>query len=183
MEYTRCMGKKSEGSKLIDFRRNNLHIVGYSMPKNGWIEKEELSKKLYSLKEQPDAIPYITSYYKRDWGFCVTERERVEIMEEGDTFEICIDSSFNKDGELNYGEALIKGESRKEIFISTYICHPSMANNEISGPVVATYLAKWVKQKNRKYTYRFIFIPETIGSIAYINKNRRILQKRAKGWI
>ena len=173
--------KNQRGQKLIDFKKNNLHIVGYSMPKNGWIEKEELSKKLYSLKEQPNAIPYITSYYKKDWGFCVTERERVEIMEEGDTFEICIDSSFNKDGELNYGEALIKGESRKEIFISTYICHPSMANNEISGPVVATYLAKWVKQqKNRKYTYRFIFIPETIGSIAYINKNRRILQKRVK---
>ena len=109
----------------------------------------------------PDAIPYVTTYYKRRWGFCLTNNEKTKLKK--GTYEVFIDSKLFK-GVLNYGELLIKGKSKKEIFLSTYLCHPSLANNELSGPVVTTFLAKWIQSlKNKYYSYRIIFIPETIG--------------------
>lgn len=163
------------GNKICDFKKSNLHVVGYSTPINQVITLNELQENLYSLPEQPDAIPYITSYYKERWGFCITQKER-EQLTPGE-YQVFIDSEL-KNGALTYGELIIPGDSEKEIFISSYLCHPSMANNELSGPVVSTFLAKWItKLKKRKYTYRIIIIPETIGSITYLSRNYQSLQR------
>jgi len=165
-----------EGKKVCNFSDNNLHLVGYSIPFHGKMQLEELQKYLYSLPEQTNAIPYITSYYKKRWGFCLTQEQR-DGLKEGE-YEIVIDSKLFS-GQLNYGELILPGESDQEIFLSTYICHPSMANNELSGPTVATYLAKWLSElSSRRYTYRFIFIPETIGSITYLSKNHKHLKRK-----
>ena len=158
-----------EGNKIVDIIDNNLHIVGYSEPIDKWMSLDELNKYLHSLPNQPNAIPYITSYYERRWGFCITEDQRRSLKE--GKYHAVIDSEI-KPGEMNYGEILVPGKTKKEIFLSTYICHPSMANNELSGPVVTTMLTKWIKSlQDTHYTYRIIFIPETIGSIAYLSKN------------
>ena len=163
------------GEKICDFTENNLHLLGYSIPFDGKINLEELKQHLYTLPDQPDAIPYITSYYKERWGFCLSQ-EQFNKLEEG-TYYVRIDSELF-DGVLNFGELLIKGKSSKEVFISTYICHPSMANNELSGPTVVTYLAKWlVELKELEYSYRIIFIPETIGSVTYLSLHHDYLKK------
>jgi len=165
-----------DGEKICKFADNNLHLLGYSIPFKGRMSLSELKNHLYTLPEQPDAIPYITSYYKERWGFCLTH-EQYESLVEGE-YEVYIESELFK-GELNYGELLIKGQSEKEIFLSTYICHPSMANNELSGPTVVTFLAKWLsEQSNLRYSYRIIFIPETIGSITYLNFNYKQMKER-----
>lgn len=164
------------GEKLCQFSENNLHLLGYSTPFKGQISFAELKEHLYTLPEQPNAIPYITSYYKERWGFCLTH-EQLERLVDGE-YEVFIDSELF-DGELNYGELLIKGESEDEIFLSTYICHPSMANNELSGPTVVTYLAKWLAENETpRYSYRVIFIPETIGSITYLSLNYELMKER-----
>ena len=158
-----------DGNKICDFKTNNLHIVGYSTPIDSEIELEELIEHLYYLEEQPTAIPYITSYYSPRWGFCLSFNE-FQKLKKG-TYKVKINSEL-KDGNLTYGEIILKGESEKEIFLSTYVCHPSMANNELSGPVVTTALVNFIKSlKGRKYSYRIVFIPETIGSITYISRN------------
>ena len=157
------------GEKICDFSVSNLHVVGYSIPIRKTISLEELQKNLHSLPDQPDAIPYITSYYKERWGFCIAENQRKQLKP--GKYKVFIDSEL-KHGSLTYGELIIPGNSEKEIFVSSYLCHPSMANNELSGPVVTTFLAKWISAlKNRKYTYRIIIIPETIGSITYLSRN------------
>lgn len=166
--------------KIIDFKSNNLHLVGYSKNTKLILTKNKLLKKLHSLKKKPNAIPYITSYYKKYWGFCVSENFKKEIQRKykpKDKFKICINSKFNKNGFLNYGEYLLKGKVDKEILISTYICHPSMANNELSGPIVSMSLISYFSKLNNYYSIRFLFIPETIGSIAYIFKNLKNLKK------
>ena len=163
------------GDKICDFKKSNLHVVGYSLPINKVITLDELQEHLYSLPEQPDAIPYITSYYKERWGFCITQKERDQLTP--GEYQVFIDSEL-KNGALIYGELIIPGDSEKEIFISSYLCHPSMANNELSGPIVSTFLAKWItKLENRKYTYRIIIIPETIGSITYLSRNYQSLKR------
>jgi aminopeptidase-like protein len=164
------------GKKIIDFAESNLHVVGYSTSVNKKISLSELQEHLYSLPDQPDAIPYITSYYKERWGFCVTENQRKTITEEG-KYTVVIDSDL-KDGHLTYGEFLIPGERKEEIFFSTYICHPSMANNELSGPTVTTFLVKWLLSQKRKYSYRITFIPETIGSLTYLSLHLEEMQRR-----
>jgi len=164
-----------KGKKIIDFKKSNLHVVGYSVPVNKKVSFLELQEHLYSLEDQPNAIPYITSYYKERWGFCISHKDR-EKLKEG-KYKVFIDSELKK-GSLTYGEIIIPGKSKKEIFLSTYVCHPSMANNELSGPVVTTFLTKWILKEKRKYTYRIIFIPETIGSITYLSKNLESMKKQ-----
>lgn len=172
-------------NKIIDFKNHNLHLVGYSIPINKVIKKKELLKNLYFLKNQPNAIPYITSYYKKRWGFCLTFSQFKKIKNEyseNDNFKVVINSSLNKKGLLNYGELVLKGESTQEILISTYVCHPSMANNELSGPIVSMGLIDhFSKVKKLKKTLRFLFIPETIGSISYLSKNLDRLKKNVIG--
>ena len=162
------------GKKIIDFKKNNLHILNYSIPINKTLTLSELQKHLYSLPNQPDAIPYKTSYYEERWGFCITDTQRKSLID-GDYY-VYIDSDLS-DGHLTYGELILPGKSKKEVFISTYVCHPSMANNELSGPTVTTFLSKWINDESRKYTYRIIFIPETIGSICYLSKNLTEMKK------
>lgn len=171
-------------NKIIDFKINNLHLVGYSIPVNKNLLKEDLLKKLFYLKKQPKAIPYITSYYKKTWGFCVSYNQFKKIKsryKSSDRFKIIIKSSFNKTGNLNYGELVLKGTSKREILVSTYVCHPSMANNELSGPIVSMSLINYFYKKKNNKTIRFIFIPETIGSIAYLSKNLNYLKKYVIG--
>ncbi|MDD3138171.1 MAG: DUF4910 domain-containing protein [Lachnospiraceae bacterium] len=173
--------ENSKGVKIIDFKKSNLHIVGYSTPVDKYVDLTELKKYVYTQPEQSDAIPYVTSYYKERFGFCMSQNQLDSLSE--DTYHIVIDSEL-KDGSLTYGEILIPGESEKEIFLSTYLCHPSMANNELSGPCVAVYLAQHISEmKYRKYSYRIIFIPETIGSITYLSRNFEIMKKNIiAGW-
>lgn len=167
---------KPNGEKICEFNKNNLHVVGYSAPVHEKLNLTELQNYLYSLPEQPEAIPYVTSYYEERWGFCISQNDRQK-LEEGE-YEVFIDSEIF-DGSLTYAELLIPGSTTEEIFLSTYICHPSMGNNELSGPCVTTFLAKKIRElKNLRYSYRIIFIPETIGSIVYLSKNLKILKSQ-----
>lgn len=169
-----------DGEKICDFKKNNLHVLNYSEGINDEISLDELQEHLYSIKDYPDAIPYVTSYYKKRWGFCIEHEKRIKLK--NGKYKVFIDAK-HFDGVLNYADFIIPStqNNKEEILISTYLCHPSMANNELSGPIVATFLAKWLlKQKQRKYNYRFVIIPETIGSIVYINKNLNHLQKYVK---
>ena len=144
-------------------------MVGYSTRVKQKFSFNQLKQKLYYIKKLPNLIPYVTSYYKKDWGFCVSYNQ-YKILKKEKFYKVNIDTSFDTKGSLNYGEIYLPGKSKKEIFFSTYICHPSMANNELSGPSVAIYLAKWISTFKNNYSYRFVFLPETIGSIYYISK-------------
>ena len=175
--------KNSRGEKIVDFKEHNLHVVGYSAPVDKDVTLEELKSILYTQADQPDAIPYVTSYYKERYGFCVTQNQFDALPE--DNYHIYIDSElFN--GSLTYGELIIPGETEQEILISTYFCHPSMANNELSGPVVSIYLAKWlISLPKRRYTYRFVYVPETIGSLTYMSQGDNFEKMKANtvaGW-
>ena len=164
------------GKKICDFSKNNLHLLGYSTSFSGELKLSELKKHLYTLPEQPKAIPYVTSYYEERWGFCLAQ-DQFNTLKDG-IYKVVIDTTlFN--GVMNYGELLIKGKSDKEILLSTYICHPSMANNELSGPAVVTFLAKWLLEASKlEYSYRIIFIPETIGSITYLSRNYKKMKNK-----
>ena len=165
-----------DGKLIVDFKQNNLHVVGYSVPVDRVLSLAELNEHLYSLPEHPDWIPYVTSYYKERWGFCLTHRQRISLKE--GNYHVVIKSKLFS-GSLSYGELIIPGKLDKEIFLSTYVCHPSMANNELSGPMVQLELAKWLLQYgDRRYSYRLIWIPETIGAITYLSKNLEIMKKR-----
>jgi len=172
------------GLKIIDFKKHNLHLVGYSVPINKTLTKKNLFKNLFFLKNQPEAIPYITSYYNKKWGFCVSYKQFKNFDKKyssKDKFQVCIKSSLKNNGNLNYGELLLKGKSEQEILISTYLCHPSMANNELSGPMVSMGLIDYFSKKKLTKTLRFIFIPETIGSIVYLSRNLDHLKKNVIG--
>jgi len=163
------------GNRIVDFKKNNLHILGYSTPINQWMELSELSEHIHTLPKQPDLIPYMTSYYKERWGFCMSQNQKDSLI--NGKYHVVIDSEL-KDGSLTYGEIVIPGDTEKEIFFSTYICHPSMANNECSGPALIMYLANYIQRlQKRKYTYRIILVPETIGALAYLSGNLDIMKK------
>lgn len=165
------------GKKICDFKTNNLHIVNYSVSFKGKLSFEELKKHLYSLPAMPNAIPYMTSYYKEDWGFCITHAELLQLETTGE-YEVLIDTVLEP-GSLTYGEAVLKGNSEREILFSSYVCHPSMANNELSGPLALAMIYKRIAEMpERKYTCRFVLAPETIGIIAYLAARGEHLRKQ-----
>ncbi len=164
-----------DGQRICDHAVNNLHLLGYSVPVRTTLSRAALDAHLHSLPDQPDAIPFVTSYYKERWGFCLRHDHR-EALPDGD-YQVVIDTELF-DGSLSYGELLIPGETTQEVLLSTYVCHPSMANNELSGPVVTSFLAAWLAAlPRRRYSYRIVFLPETIGSIAYLSRHLESLRR------
>ena len=160
--------KNSKGERVIDFRRSSLHVVNYSVPVHKKISLGELKQHLFTLPEHPDWIPYRTSYYKEAWGFCLSHRQFTELQE--DEYDVSIDSTLEP-GHMSYGELCLPGESPDEILISCHACHPSLCNDNLSGVAVATFLAKHLSSISRRYSYRFLFIPGTIGSITWLCLN------------
>lgn len=164
----------SSGHRIVDFDVCNVHLVNYSTPIEVRLSLEELLPHLHVDSENPEAIPYITSYYNRTWGFCLTERQR-NALDEGE-YRVVVDCRL-AEGSLTYADLVLPGDTPSEVLISTYVCHPSLANNELSGPMVALGLAQWLRSlPHRRYTYRFVFAPETIGAITYIANNQETLR-------
>lgn len=160
------------GNHIIDMKDNNLHVLGYSTPVDKWVGLDELKEHIYTQPDQPDCIPYVTSYYKGRFGFCMSENMKNSLPE--GKYHMYIDSELF-DGVLNYAEIVIPGETDEEVFFSTYFCHPSMANNECSGPALSGELVKYVMSlPQRRYTYRFVYVPETIGSITYLSQGEHL---------
>ncbi len=170
--------KNSKGEKVVDLKNHYLHILNYSIPIHTKLSLDELKKHIYTLPEFPNWIPYKTSYYKENWGFCMKHNDFIKL--EDDIYEVFIDSSL-ENGKLHYADLVIKGKSDKEILISSYCCHPQQCNDSLSGTVLAMHLAKYLLNKDNYYTYRFIFIPETIGAIVYLHKNLDIMKKNIIG--
>ncbi len=163
------------GNRILDASVNTLHLVNYSMPFSGTVSLDELKEHLYTLPDQPNAIPYVTSYYTRRWGFCLSHN-MLSTLPEGQ-YSVVVDTEFLNGG-MTLSEIVLPGDSEKEVFFSTYTCHPSMANNELSGPLTASLLAQRLSnRKKRRYTYRFVFVPETIGAIAYLHRKGEHLKK------
>ncbi len=172
--------KDEKGKKIVDFKEHNLHILGYSIPVHKKVSLEELKEHLFYIKDQPDAVPYRTSYYKRNWGFCISYNQ-LKMLEDGE-YEVYIDSTLEK-GSLTYGELFIEGKREDEILISTHICHPSLCNDNLSGISVATFLAKLLLELNNQYSYRILFIPGTIGSITWLARNESNIHKIKHGLV
>ena len=167
-----------DGTRVVDLSRSNLHVVSYSEPVRRRMALSELRPRLHSLPDQPDVIPYRTSYYERTWGFCISHRQLLE-LETGD-YEVVIDSTL-KPGHLSYAELDVPGENEAEVLISTYVCHPSLANDNLSGIAVATMLAKRLLERRPRHTYRFLFAPGTIGPLAWLHRNRDDLDRIEHG--
>jgi aminopeptidase-like protein len=167
-----------DGTRVIDFRGSSLHVVSYSEPVSATLPLDELRERLFTLPDQPDLIPYRTSYYARTWGFCLSHR-RLLALEPGD-YEVVIDSTLGP-GHLTFGEAVLEGETEDEVLISTYVCHPSLANDNLSGIAVATMLAKELSSRRLLHTYRFVFAPGTIGPLAWLHSNRDRLDRVVHG--
>ena len=172
--------KNSEGEKILDFANCNLHVVNYSIPVSRKMSLNELKEHIHTLEDQPDLIPYRTSYHNEYWGFCMTHNQLIS-LDDGE-YEVYIDSEL-KNGALTYGEILIPGSSEKEVLISSHFCHPSLANDNLSGIAVATYLARKLSQMDNYFSYRFLFIPGTIGSISWLSRNESNLHKIEHGLV
>lgn len=172
--------KNSSGQRVIDFHRHNLHVVSYSIPVQATMSLAQLRPHLHTLPDQPDLIPYRTSYYEEAWGFCLPHRQLEQMPE--DQYEVCIDSTL-QDGHLTYGECLLKGASAQEVLVSCHACHPSLCNDNLSGVAVATFLARHLARGPRRYSYRFLFIPGTIGSITWLSLNEDRARAIAHGLV
>lgn len=168
------------GRRILDVAENNLHLVGYSEPFRGVVERHELDQHLHSLPDLPDAIPYVTSYYHRRWGFCISDRARRQLAD--GPYQVVVDTAFKNDGSMTLSEAVLEGDSPSEVLISTYTCHPSMANNELSGPLVAAFLYRRLAAlPRRRLTYRFAFLAETVGAVAYLSLRGEQFRKNLVG--
>ena len=170
--------KNDKGERVVDFQKSNLHVVSYSVPVNRPMELSELREHLHSIPEQPDWIPYRTSYYNENWGFCLTHQQ-YESLEDG-TYDVCIDSTL-ENGSLTYAECFIPGSTSDEILLFSHTCHPSLCNDNLSGVALATFLAKTLSQRDNRYSYRFIFAPATIGSITWLSQNISNIDKVRHG--
>ncbi len=173
-EITEGYIEDENGQRILDYAENNLHIIGYSTPVDQYVELDELLQYIRVEEEQPEVIPYVTSYYTPRFGFCMSKIKR-DALKPGKYHMVIKSRLFG--GVLNYAELLLPGKSEKEVLLSTYICHPSMANNELSGPVLAVELIKWLKTLDRKLSYRLVIVPETIGSITYLSRNLEIMKR------
>ncbi len=160
--------KDAAGNRIVDFQQHNLHVMNYSAPVSGKVSLEELKAHCHTLPAHPDRIPYRTSYYNEDWGFCLTQNQLAGLTEP--EYEVCIDSTLT-DGSLTYGELFIPGRSSDEIFITSHICHPSLANDNLSSIGIAVFLAKELSKLDLRYSYRFVFAPATIGAITWLARN------------
>jgi aminopeptidase-like protein len=172
--------KNSKGERVVDFRRSNLHVVNYSMPVRARMSLAELQPHLHSLPQQPDWIPYRTSYYNETWGFCLTHHSRESLVDED--YEVCIDSTLAP-GALSYGEHFIPGETTDEVLFYTHVCHPSLANDNLSGIALLTRLARELAGRRLRYSYRFVFAPGTIGSITWLSRNEQRLGRIRHGLV
>jgi aminopeptidase-like protein len=172
--------KDPRGKKILDFNDLNLHVLNYSSPVAKRIPLEELQKHIFTIPEQPDLVPYRTSYYQRNWGFCMSHKQLMG-LEDG-MYEVLIDSSFTE-GSLTYGEYFLPGRKKDEVLISTHICHPSLCNDNLSGLAVSAFLARCLGKLSLKYSYRFVFVPATIGSIAWLSLNENKVHRIKHGLV
>jgi aminopeptidase-like protein len=172
--------KNEQGEKVVDFAHSNLHVVSYSVPVKRLVPLAELKKHIFTLPDQPDLIPYRTSYYAENWGFCMPHR-RFETLRDG-TYEVLIDSSL-EEGFLSYGEYLHKGETEDEFLLSAHVCHPSLANDNCSGMALLAHLAKQMASVRTRYSYRFLFAPGTIGAITWLARNEDKIQRIKYGLV
>jgi aminopeptidase-like protein len=175
--------KDESGRRVIDFQQLNLHVVGYSLPVHRKMSWSELKPRLHFLPENPDWVPYRTSFSKENWGFCLSYRKFLDLDALGErTYEVCIDSSLEQ-GSLTYGDVFVPGETDDEVLISTHICHPSLANDNLSGISVATFLIQELQLRKTRYTYRFLFIPTTFGSVTWLYQNRDHVDRIKHGMV
>jgi aminopeptidase-like protein len=172
--------KNTQGEKVVDFKKLNLHVLGYSIPVHQKISREELSKHVITLPDKPEWVPYRTSYYQETWGFCLSHNQWLAMQDA--EYEVCIDSSL-ADGSLTYGEYSLPGAVDDEVLISCHTCHPSLANDNLAGIALVTFLAKYLSQLNLRYSYRFIFIPGTIGSITWLARNEENIHNIKHGLV
>jgi aminopeptidase-like protein len=172
--------KDSSGKRIVDFRECNLHVLNYSMPMRATMPLSELKPHLFTLPDRPDWIPYRTSYYQENWGFCLTHNQMSVLPD--DDYEVCIDSTLEP-GHLTYGECYLPGHSTDEVLISCHVCHPSLANDNLSGLTVATALAEFLAQRDLHYSYRFLFIPGTIGAITWLARNQETVGRIRHGLV
>lgn len=162
--------KNVRGERVVDFQRSNLHVVSYSQPVKQRMALSDLKEHLHSLPDRPDWIPYRTSYYKESWGFCLSHNQLLSLTDP--EYDVCIDASMTE-GNLTYGECFLPGQSQDEVLISTHTCHPSLGNDNLSGIAVATFLAERLQARPRRYSYRLLFIPGTIGSITWLSQHQK----------
>ncbi|HBH79774.1 MAG TPA: peptidase M28 [Nitrospira sp.] len=172
--------KDSNGKRVVDFQQSNLHVVSYSVPVHRQMSLDELKPHLFSLPDHPDWIPYRTSYYRESWGFCVSHKQLLTLRD--DNYEVCIDSSLEA-GHLSYGECYLNGEQEEEILISCHVCHPSLCNDNLSGVALGTLLAETLAHQPRRYSYRFLFLPVTVGAIAWLALNKAQTKKVRHGMV
>ena len=165
--------KNRQGDRILDFRECNLHVVGYSVPIHAKLTLSELKPHLFTIPERPEWIPFRTTFYHKNWGFCLSHKQFSELVE--DEYEILIDSTLTESGTLTYGECYLPGKTKDEVLVSTHVCHPSLCNDNLSGISVATLLARTVAAWDRQYSYRFLFIPTTIGSITWLATHEDIV--------